>query len=56
MNLEPVGHIAHGRTLFRIHGDSRLNPGTASVGCIILPRHVREQMSASGDIDLVVTE
>ncbi|WP_151637051.1 tlde1 domain-containing protein [Noviherbaspirillum aerium] len=56
MNLEPMGHIAHGRTLFRIHGDSRLNPGTASEGCIILPRHIRQQISASGDIDLVVVE
>lgn len=56
MNLDPVGHAAHGRTLFRIHGDSRLSPGTASEGCIILPRHVRAQISASGDIDLVVVE
>ncbi|WP_267253478.1 tlde1 domain-containing protein [Noviherbaspirillum malthae] len=56
MNLDPGGHAAHGRTLFRIHGDSRMSPGTASEGCIILPRHVRAQISASGDIDLVVVE
>ena len=38
--LLPVDHDAHGRSAFRIHGDSR--DGDASRGCIILPRPARE--------------
>lgn len=38
-----------GRDDFRIHGDSVKNPGTASHGCIILPRKVRELIWKSGD-------
>jgi hypothetical protein len=45
-----------GRSAFRIHGDSIKNPGTASHGCIILPRVIREQIWASGDRDLLVVE
>lgn len=56
MNLDPIGHQAHGRTLFRVHGDSRRHPGTASEGCIILPLHIRRQISASGDTELNVVE
>ncbi|MDB5432404.1 MAG: hypothetical protein JWP35_3520 [Caulobacter sp.] len=52
MNLDPVGHDAHGRTLFRIHGDNR--EGNASHGCIILARPLRELIAGSGDADLVV--
>lgn len=36
-----------GRSAFRIHGDSIRAPGTASQGCIILPRIIREQIIAS---------
>lgn len=43
-----------GRSAFRIHGDSIANPGTASHGCIILPRAIRERMWRSGDRDLIV--
>lgn len=43
-----------GRSAFRIHGDSIRAPGTASRGCIILPRVVREKMWSSGDRDLIV--
>ncbi|HIE40528.1 MAG TPA: DUF2778 domain-containing protein [Thiomicrorhabdus sp.] len=46
--LLPVGHNALGRTHFQIHGDSRLNPGTASNGCIIMPRAIREKIWHSG--------
>ncbi len=47
--LEPMaGTDAHGRSLFRIHGDSVAHPGTASHGCIILPRAIRERIWASG--------
>ena len=54
IKLEPVGHNAHGRTAFRIHGDSRRNPGKASHGCIIFPRKIREQIWASKDHRLIV--
>lgn len=54
MNLIPVGHDAHGRTLFRIHGDSRTTPGGASTGCIILPLVIRKKIAESGDTDLQV--
>jgi hypothetical protein len=52
--LEPVGHTAHGRTLFRIHGDNAEQDHTASDGCIILGRVLREKMRDSGDADLEV--
>jgi len=39
--LTPSGHDAFGRTDFLIHGDSITAPGTASKGCIILPRPIR---------------
>lgn len=42
------------RTAFRIHGDSIAHPGTASHGCIILPRPVREAIWKSGDHHLEV--
>ena len=50
------GTETHGRSAFRIHGDSIRLPGTASHGCIILPRPVREAIWASGDRDLEVVE
>ena len=43
-----------GRSGFLIHGDSIVNPGSASEGCIILPRPAREAIHASGDSLLVV--
>ncbi|CAB4137380.1 Protein of unknown function DUF2778 [uncultured Caudovirales phage] len=56
IKLDPVDaipgndrHEPTGRSAFRIHGDSIRNPGTASHGCIILPRAVRLAMWASGD-------
>lgn len=56
MPIEPVGHNALGRSAFMIHGDSAKRPGTASRGCIILPRNVRELIWNSGDHDLEVVE
>jgi hypothetical protein len=44
-----------GRHGFLIHGDSVSRPGTASHGCIIMPRKVREAVHESGDRDLEVT-
>ena len=43
-----------GRGGFLIHGDSKTAPGTASHGCIILPRDIRERIAASNDLFLVV--
>ena len=49
-----AGTQTFGRSAFRIHGDSIRNPGTASHGCIILPRPVRERIWRSNDHDLEV--
>lgn len=43
-----------GRAGFLMHGDSVVHPGTASEGCIIMPRAVREQVWGSGDTRLTV--
>ena len=56
MDLHPLGHDAHGRSAFMIHGDSVRNPGSASSGCIILSRAVRERIWNSGDRILEVVE
>lgn len=45
----------YGRSGFLIHGDSVVHPGTASEGCIIMPRNVREEIHESGDNQLEVT-
>lgn len=47
-------NVMHGRSGFLIHGDSIANPGTASQGCIILPRAIRQKIFESGDHDLQV--
>jgi hypothetical protein len=54
MSLSPIGHDARGRSAFQIHGDSTRAPGTASSGCIILARPVRERIWKSGDHELEV--
>ena len=56
MSLTPVGHRAHGRTAFLIHGDSVKHPGDASEGCIILGPHLRMRIAGSGDTVLNVVE
>lgn len=43
-----------GRAGFLVHGDSTTRPGTASNGCIILPRRIRERLYGSGDHTLRV--
>jgi len=48
------GTETFGRTGFLMHGDSKSAPGTASQGCVIMPRTVREQVWNSGDRDLQV--
>lgn len=47
-------HDETGRGAFRIHGDSIRAPGTASRGCIILPRIVRERLWNSRDREIEV--
>lgn len=39
----------YGRSGFLIHGDSLMRPGTASQGCIIMRRAVRNAVYESGD-------
>jgi hypothetical protein len=55
--LEPEpGTDARGRSAFRIHGDNAKLDRSASHGCIILPRNVRELIWKSGDRELEVVE
>lgn len=54
MNLDPVGHDACGRSLFRIHGNNRADD--ASHGCIILDRPTRTLIATSADRTLEVVK
>lgn len=55
MALEPAAeNEMFGRSGFLIHGDKIGAPGTASLGCVILPREIREQVWNSGDRHLEV--
>ena len=54
MLLPEPGTATFGRSEFRIHGDNIAHPGTASHGCIVLPRTVRDAIWASGDRALEV--
>lgn len=59
INIDPIaGTETFGRSLFRIHGEDK-DPAFASAshGCIVLPRPIREQindMILLGDFDLEV--
>lgn len=54
--LEPMpGTNVFGRSAFRIHGDSIAHPGSASHGCVILPRAIREAIHNQGATVLRVT-
>jgi len=44
----------YGRSEFRIHGASKIDPQLSSEGCIVMPRAVREQIWNSGDRQLEV--
>lgn len=44
----------YGRSAFRIHGDNSRRNGTASEGCMIFDRDIRDQIANSGDNHLVV--
>jgi len=55
LGLQPkVGTSTLGRSGFLMHGDSRINPGDASHGCIVMSRAIREMVWQSGDRDLGV--
>ncbi|MBN3846167.1 DUF2778 domain-containing protein [Paraburkholderia sp. Ac-20342] len=57
LNLSPLpGTNTFGRSAFRIHGDNRNHPGTASEGCIILGPQTRHRIWASGDHRLEVVQ
>jgi Protein of unknown function (DUF2778) len=49
-----VGNEMFGRSGFLMHGDNVVAPGTASEGCVIMPRTIRELVWASGDRELHV--
>jgi len=49
-HLVPLaGTDTYGRSGFMIHGDNKAGNHTASEGCVILPRTVREMIMASPD-------
>jgi Protein of unknown function (DUF2778) len=55
MRLDPLkGTDTHGRDGFLIHGDNAAGNHTASNGCIILARPIRNQIGKSGDNLLTV--
>lgn len=56
MALDPdPSNEMFGRSGFLIHGDTAAMNHTASDGCIILSRDIREQIAASEDTVLIVT-
>ena len=55
MDLSPAKeNTMFGRSAFQMHGDSIKAPGTASSGCIIMPRNIRELVWNSGDREIEV--
>jgi len=55
LRLTPLATTeTYGRSGFLIHGDSVHAPGTASEGCIILSRDVRQKIWGSGDREVNV--
>lgn len=52
--LSPIGHDAHGRSAFLIHGDNSDLNHSASHGCIIASRPIRDAIRASGETVLTV--
>ena len=57
MSLTPApANQMFGRSGFLMHGDSRVHPGSASHGCIIMPRPTREMVWNSNDHQLQVVE
>lgn len=55
ISLTPdVATQTYGRTAFLIHGDNKRQNQTASAGCIIMPRHVRDVIAARCPATLLV--
>ncbi len=54
MDLKPIGHDAHGRSNFQIHGDNVT--GDASTGCIVLRFSIRKRISSSRADTLIVIQ
>lgn len=54
--LPDNGNEMFGRAGFLIHGDAVHAPGTASEGCVILSRTIREQIWESHDHSLKVVD
>lgn len=56
--LAPASYLtdAKGRSGFYIHGDNSHGDRSASSGCIILGRGLRERIAALGQVDLYVIE
>jgi|SRR5271169_2259090 len=48
------GNDMLGRSGFGIHGDSVVDPGNASEGCIVMPLFARMKVAQSGDTKLQV--
>jgi hypothetical protein len=55
MPLTPLGHDAHGRSAFFIHGDNAEVDHSASHGCIILSRLTRMSISVGCPQEIEVT-
>jgi len=54
--LKPTDQEVYGRGGFFIHGDNKLMNHTASDGCIILARYLREAIRDSKETELQVIE
>lgn len=52
--LAPDGWDAHGRSFFRIHGDDEAMNHSASDGCIIASRAIRDAWRATGEMFFTV--
>jgi hypothetical protein len=55
--LPDIGNVMFGRSAFYMHGDKIEGPSrSASDGCIIMPRSVRDEVYTSDDRRVVVVE
>lgn len=55
MDLSPYStNSMFGRSAFQMHGDNSRGNQSASNGCIILPRSIRDSIGSSGDNKLTV--
>ena len=54
MPLTPNGFDPHGRSAFFMHGDNSLGNESASHGCIVMGRAIRQAVYDSPDCDLTV--